>query len=118
MQLSTRLLCGLGKYWEKGNEKRIYFDNKIIQKLLKFEIIARDENYSIDNSTLNGEKLTNEQADSLLLYISRLNFYYDLINKKFSMKSFGSGCFLKNSEIKKRLVSAVKKRCNIANIKR
>ena len=111
MEFSTWALNNFGKYWEKSGQKRVYFDAKAIQKLLKFEIIARDENYSIDNSRLDGEKLTNEQADGLLSYISRLTFYYDMNKNSFTLKSSGSSCFLKNSEIKKRLIAAVKKRC-------
>lgn len=94
----------LGKYWEKNGQKRIYFDAKDIKKLLKFDIFEGG-----DGSRINGEILTNEQAHELLTYINSIKFYYDINKKTWVLKAYGASCFIKNSDIKNRLIASAGK---------
>jgi len=69
-----------GKEWEKGSNHRIYFDN-----LEKWYGLTYDtyNTGNISNAKLDGESISNSQANKILKSLTWAKLYYDANTDKF-----------------------------------
>ena len=71
-----------GKYWERGDKRRVYFDPAIVLGFAGLET-QRYGTGNISSAKLNGEKISNSRARRIASAFHYCKFYYDCTDGEF-----------------------------------
>lgn len=83
IEMETKLKA-IGKYWEAGDKKRIYFNNLL--DLYGLEV-TRYGTGKISSARLNGQKISNTQATKLINRMCLGKLWYDCNSGTFGWKN-------------------------------
>ena len=95
-----------GKLWERGDLRRIYFNN--LEDFCSFGY-SRYNSGSIKRAFLNGEKISNRAASALLYDLEYSKVFFDLVEGQFKTKMQGRAIELESEivdTIRSRAMSA------------
>ncbi len=73
-------LAKIGKLWERGEMKRLYFNG--LEQFIGLEF-STYKTGNIKSARLNGESISNTQARGIVSQLSYGKVYFDLADKKF-----------------------------------
>ena len=79
----------IGRYWEKGEMRRLYFNTEVLADLIGFSF-TRYGTGNISSASLHGSKLSNTKARRLLTELDLGKCWYDYNEDDFHTQGISS----------------------------